>query len=296
MLTIDEAFAKFNGRQELSDTEQKDVSRRHTEVRDVVAGGLKIDRDFLTGSYARWTKTKPLKDVDVFCVLHEDERAYRRKHPRNILQRVEEILLPRYGRDHISIDGMAVTVDFGVAVDEDEDTAGQVMSIDVVPAFTKDNHYEIPDAHDGDWIETNPEIHTQLAVDAQKAYQDKWKSLVRMIKKWNRHHGRPVTPSFLLEVMALDLLVPPFSGGYPYELKSFFADAADRIHDDWPDPAGLGPHVSAGMTTQQKDDAQAALAQAQDDVTRAIRLAQQGKNGEALRAWREIFGPMFPLS
>ena len=296
MLTIDEAFAKFNSRQELTDTEQKDVSRRHQQVRDVVAGGLKIERDFLTGSYARWTKTKPLKDVDVFCVLHEDERAYRGKHPRNILHRVEEILLPRYGRDHVTIDGMAVTVDFGVVVDEDEDTAGQVMSIDVVPAFTKDDHYEIPDANDGDWIETNPEIHAQLAVDAQKAYQDKWKSLVRMIKKWNRHHGRPVTPSFLLEVMALDLLVPPFSGGYPYELKSFFADAADRIHDEWPDSAGLGPDVSAGMTTRQKDAAQAALAQAQEDVTRAIRLAQQGKNGEALRAWREIVGPMFPLS
>jgi len=296
MLTIDEAFAKFNSRQELTEAEQKSVSRRHTEVRDVVSGGLKIERDFLTGSYKRWTKTKPLRDVDVFCVLHEDERGYRRKHPRIILQRVEEILLPRYGRDHVSIDGMAVTVDFGVAVNEDEDTAGQVMSIDVVPAFTKNGYYEIPDANDGDWIETNPEVHAQLAIDAQADYQDKWKSLVRMIKKWNRHQGRPITPSFLLEVMALDLLVPPFSGGYPYELKSFFADAADRIHDDWPDPAGLGPNVSAGMTRLQKDAARTALEKAQDDVTRAIRLSQLGKNGEALRAWREIFGPMFPLS
>jgi hypothetical protein len=296
MLTLEEAFAKFNSRQELTETEQQDVSRRHNEVRDILADGVKVERDFLTGSYARWTKTKPLKDVDVFCVLHEDERAYRRKHPSAILQRVEEILLPTYGRDHVTIDGMAVTVDFGVAVDEDEETDGQVMSIDVVPAFTKKDHYEIPDANDGDWIETNLEIHAQLAIAAQEAYQDKWKSLVRMIKKWNRQHGRPVTPSFLLEVMALELLVPPFSSGYPYELKSFFADAADRIHDVWPDPAGLGPNVSAGITARQKDAAQHALAKAQDDVTQAIRLGQQSKNGEALRAWREIFGPLFPLS
>ncbi len=87
MLTIDEAFAKFRGRQELRSREQADVSRRHTDVRTEVRSGVKTDRDFLTGSYDRWTKTRPLKDVDVFFVLHEDERAYRHKHPREILRR-----------------------------------------------------------------------------------------------------------------------------------------------------------------------------------------------------------------
>src|SRR5687767_2951481 len=116
MLTLDEAFAKFKTRQELTDREQKDVSHRHNEVRDVVAGSLKVERDFLTGSYARWTKTKPLKDVDVFCVLHDDERGYRRRRPSAILERIEEILAPIYGKDHVKIDRMAVTVDFGVAV------------------------------------------------------------------------------------------------------------------------------------------------------------------------------------
>ena len=107
MLTLDEAFAKFKSRQELTDREQEDVSRRHRDVRDVVAGGLRVDRDFLTGSYARWTKSRPLKDVDVFCVLHEDERPYRRRQPRAILERVQELLVPVYGKDHVTIDRMA---------------------------------------------------------------------------------------------------------------------------------------------------------------------------------------------
>ncbi len=64
-------------------------------------------------------------------------------------------------------------------------------------------------------------------------------SLVKMIKKWNQTNGKPVKPSFLLEVMALEILVPPFSGGYPYELKSFFSTAAERIGEVWADPAGL---------------------------------------------------------
>jgi hypothetical protein len=37
-----------------------------------------------------------------------------------------------------------------------------------------------------------------------------------------------------------------------------------------------------------------------DDAARqagiAINHARHGRNGEALRGWRELFGPMFPLS
>jgi hypothetical protein len=296
MLTLDEAFAKFKSRQELTEREQEDVSRRHRQVRDVVAGGLRIERDFLSGSYARWTKVKPLQDVDVFCVLDEQEHTYRSKGPGAILERIEDILVPVYGKDYVTVDRMAVTVDFGVAVDEADETDEKVMSIDVVPAFVKGDHYEIGDAGKGEWIETDPEIHFQLAVDAHEAYGREWKPLVRMIKKWNGYHGKPVSPSFLLEVMALELLVPPFSGGYPYELKAFFASAADRIHDTWPDPAGLGPAVSSGMTTEEKNAAQSALEVAEGMATQAILLARQGKNGEALRAWRNLFGPQFPLS
>jgi predicted nucleotidyltransferase len=296
MLSLDDAFAKFKSRQELTAREQADVSRRHLEVRQLVSGGLRVERDFLTGSYKRWTKTRPLSDVDVFCVLHKDEHGYRERHPSAILDRIETILSPVYGSAHVTADRMAVTVDFGVSVNEEEESDDKVLSIDVVPAFSLGDHYEIPDALLGRWIETNPEIHAQLAVDAQDAYDREWKPLVRMIKKWNREHGRPVKPSFLLEVMALALLVPPFSGGYPYELKSFFASAADRIHENWPDPAGLGPAVSSGMTTAEKGGAQQALLSAENTVTLAIRLALQGKNGEALRTWRGLFGPQFPLS
>ncbi|MBK6662042.1 MAG: nucleotidyltransferase [Thermoflexaceae bacterium] len=296
MLTIEEAFAKFKHRQELTTREQDDVSRRHKEVRDVVADTVRVERDFLSGSYARWTKTRPLKDVDVFCVLHEDERSFRTQHPSAILGKIEEGLVSVYGQDHVRVDRMAVTVDFGVAVSEDDETDDKVMSIDVVPGFPRDGHFEIPDADFGTWIETSPEAHARLAVQAHDAYSREWKPLVRMIKKWNRHNGRPITPSFLLEVMALDLLVPPFSGGYPYELKGFFASAADRIHDAWPDPGGLGPAVSDAMALAQKDAAKRALTSAEANVSQAILLARQGKTGEALRSWRALFGPQFPLS
>ena len=53
----------------LNDKEQKNASARHQEVRDYLATKFEIERSFLTGSYERQTKTKPLKDIDIFFVL-----------------------------------------------------------------------------------------------------------------------------------------------------------------------------------------------------------------------------------
>lgn len=296
MITIEEAFAKFKSRQELTDREQEDVSRRHKRIRKFVGEGVQLETSFLTGSYKRWTKTRPLRDVDIFCVLHEDEFHFREEHPRKILAHVKKTLEPTYGEDRVVVDRMAVRVDFGVSITEEEDTDGKVVSVELVPAFPKDEHYEIPDELTGEWFETNPKIHEQLAIDAHDEYDNEWKPLIRMIKKWNEFHGKPIKSSFLIEVMALKLLNPPFSGGYPYEIKGFFANAAEHIFVEWEDPAGLGPPVSGIMTSSDKINAQNALLAAEDSVTKAILLAKDGKNGEALRKWRELFGPQFPLS
>ncbi len=81
MLTVDEAFRQFKSRLELNDKEQKNASARQNEVRDYLDTKFSIAKSFLTGSYARHTKTKPLKDIDIFFVLNESERHYRGKAP-----------------------------------------------------------------------------------------------------------------------------------------------------------------------------------------------------------------------
>jgi hypothetical protein len=50
------------------------------------------------------------------------------------------------------------------------------------------------------------------------------------------------------------------------------------------------------MDAPAHDKAKAALLAAESAAAAAIQLERQGKNGEALRAWRNLFGPMFPLS
>lgn len=298
MISLEDAFKKFLHRLELTAKEQKDVTDRHTSVREIVRGGIGVDRDILSGSYKRETKTKPLKDVDIFFILRLSEAGWLDKHPEDLLNEVRGLLTPTYGESKVKLGRRSVKVDFGVAMFEDL-TDEKVMSVDVVPAFARDDNYVIPDRRLDDWVATNPEIHAELALNANASYGGRWKALVRMIKKWNDHRDRPVKPSFLLEVMALGILNRGFGGHYSLELQTFFATAAQRISEEWTDPANLGPPVSDRLAAEpwQRQKAADELASAAQNVSRARRLAQQGKNGEALRVWRdEIFGPLFPLS
>lgn len=299
MLTVDDAFRKFKSRLELNDREQKNASARQTEVRDYLVTKFAIDRSFLTGSYARYTKTKPLKDIDIFFELNEKEKDYRNKAPSVVIGDFHDALVDKYGKSAVRKQSRSVNVDFGVLIDSEDNTDYRIVSVDVVPAFASGDDYEIPDVDTGKWIKTNPEIHARKATAANQAFSNEWKGLVRMVKYWNnnpRHGEKPIKPSFLIEVMALQCLYGDWQGRFDYELQGFFATLADRIFDEWPDPAGLGPPISNGMDTARKQRARTLLTAASREAGIAIDHARKGRNGEALKAWRALFGPKFPLS
>lgn len=294
MITVDEAFEIFRQRLELSETEQEDAIRRHNDVRECIRAGFDIDRDFLTGSYARHTKTKPLKDVDIFFCLGEKDRHWRSKPPVEVLNAFEKCLAKKYGADSVDPGRRCVTVEFDKR-NPTADEEGKVLSNDAVPACELGDCYEIPDRELSKWIKTDPDIHKEKSTAKNKESGGKWVPLVKMLKRWNRSADKPIAPSFLIEVMALELVDPPFTA-YPGEVRRFFAAALDGIMRDWPDPAGFGPPVSDQMTPDKRQKAVEALRAAEVKAARAVRLEQQGKTGEALALWREIMGKYFPTS
>jgi hypothetical protein len=229
-----------------------------------------------------------LKDVDIFCVLKATRAnidGYRKHGAAAVLRAFRDALRKDYG-DKVSDPGRrSVSVDFG--------PKERIMSFDVVPAFAEKGHYAIPDTTTGGWIATDPTDHEEKATEKNKTCDKKWKPLVKMVKGWNRHHDKVIRPSFLIEVMALDL-IDSFTN-YPFELQVFFANAAERIADNWPDPAGLGPDVNDAMTSAEKASAATALGEAQAAAARARRLADAGHEVDALRVWKELMGPLFPV-
>jgi Second Messenger Oligonucleotide or Dinucleotide Synthetase domain len=294
MISPNEAFREFRTCLETTDTEDKSASTRQRRIREQLDSALDIKDHFLTGAYRRHTKTKPLRDVDIMIVL--TDTGYLDRHPHDILEVVRGALAPYYGDGRVCCDRRAVRVDFGVTVVDD--VSDEVVSFDVVPAFAHGDHYLIPDDVQGEWIHTDPEIHRIKATEANKNFADQWKPLVKMIKKWNDVHGHPIEPSFLIEVMALQLITGEWTGDHRRELRQFFATAAEHIDARWSDPAGLGPDISDVLDADaaKMDRARSALHTAEAACTVAINLERSGRTGDALAAWRALFGPLFPLS
>jgi len=292
MITVVQAFEIFRQRLELSETEQADTIRRHQDVRRCISEEFDVPRSFLTGSYARHTKTKPLKDVDIFFVLGNKDAHWRSKPPHEILDAFQKRLVKEYGKGAVEPGRRCVTIEFdkrNPTVDEE----GKVLSIDAVPAFEFDEYYEIPDRAMGKWIKSDPEAHKTQSTQKNKELNERWVPLVKMLKRWNRSAGKPIKPSFLIEVMAQHLVDGPFTT-YPSEVRRFFAAALDGIMQDWSDPAGLGPPVSDQMTPEMRRSAVDALRKAETQAALAARLEKQGKQGDALALWRELMGKYFP--
>jgi hypothetical protein len=230
--------------------------------------------------------------VDVFVVLGDVTEA---DDPNDVLKRLDDVLVEKYGRSRVIVDRPAVRVDFGP---ENAGAEDKVISVEVVPAIEKDGHYLIADPAKTGWMSTDPSIHATLATDANKAFSDEWKPMVKMLKKWNDHHAEPVVPSFLIEVMALKLIRGKWDGAFPYEIRAFFADAVDRIGDVWADPAGLGSPVSDQLHLDPLvlEQARGALRDAERQCGEAIRLDQTGRTTAALDTWQNLFGPLFVKS
>jgi predicted nucleotidyltransferase len=291
-MDVKAAFEKFRHRLEITKTEEDDAARRHREVRSYLAEKLDVTDDFLTGSYKRDTKTKPLKDVDVFVVLGDVSEA---DDPNGVLTRVHDVLVEKYDESRVTTDRPAVRIDFGPANIHPDD---KVMSVEVVPAIAEDNQYRIADPAKSGWMSTDPKLHAKLATDANKALSNEWKPLVKMIKAWNRHQGEPIVPSFLIEVMALRLIDGMWTGSFPREVRAYFASASEQIAEVWADPAGLGSPVSDQLHfhPQQLEQARIALRDAERQCGEAIRIEKGSGSAAANDAWQKLFGPQFAKS
>lgn len=284
---VDDAFANLKTTLEITKTESGLAVKRHHRIRDDVCEVWDLEDHFLTGSYRRDTKTKKLKDVDIFVVVDRDgaQAGLRKETPRAVLDDLAVLLRRHY--DNVVVDRMACTVSFG----SDE----EIMSFDVVPAFKRAGvgcGYEIPDTVTGRWIATNPKRHHELSTAKNRACDEKFVPFVKMVKAINRELGEPVSPSFLLEIMAQALVKEPF-GRYQDEIRWFLATAAEAIHDSWPDPAGIGPDVNT-MTTAQQEHAAIALNGALDIAEDAVRLEDEGQERAAVEQWRRLFAWRMP--
>ncbi len=280
------AFAKLKSNLEITETEQSQASSRRQAMYGLITEHWDVTNVFLTGSYDRHTKTKKLKDVDIFVVIDDDgeQGDYRSRYPSAVLQSLKKVLETKY--HNVTVDGVACVISFGA----DE----EIMSFEVVPAFERSGGgYEIPDPSTGGWLSTDPTKHAEATTAKNGACDQRWVPFVKMVKAMNREADSPIEPSFLIEVMALDLVRPPF-GRYQDEIAYFCASAADQVVNDWPDPANLGPIVNREMSAFDRELAARQFRAWQTVAENAIDLEDEGRERAAVDKWRELFGYRMP--
>jgi len=286
MSYVDKAFEKMRSSAEVTTTEQNVVSRRHKTIRGVLEATWDVDRTFLTGSYDRHTKIKPLEDVDIFMAVDPNGAQAHLRHqaPDAIISGLLRALDGKFKK--VVGDGMAVRIHMS-------DDDGQA-TFEVVPAFEhSEAGFEVPDPDRGRWIRTDPNEHAKLTSKKNGDCNGMWVPFAKMLKCWNYEVGKAIPQSFLIEVMALDLVRTPF-GRYQDETAAFFGNLIDTYRGPWPDPASLGPAVDELLTSTDRQAILSSARTCSEISEEAVYLEDQGKERKAVEKWREIFGSRMP--
>ncbi|RKH02099.1 nucleotidyltransferase domain-containing protein [Corallococcus carmarthensis] len=290
-MQVRQAVHDFISALELTPAEREAASDQHKFLRDGLASRLKIEPDlypFLTGSYARSTAIRPLKDIDLFCVLQRTPvLTPASSKPMDALATVRRALEDQYPGKTADPQNRSVNISFS--------TTG--IAYDVVPAFLDEDNSEvfwIPDLQAKTWIRSNPRIHERLSVDANKAAGQELKPLTKAVKHWNRRQpeGERLR-SFHIEVMIWDVLVAKPEDRLE-GLIEIFEGLASRVLLDTRDPAALGPYINQGMTDAAKTAARTRLGRAASTLRAARELAQAGHTERAHHLLYGMFGDPYP--
>lgn len=131
---IDDAFDGLKRQLEITDTELGLASSRHTLIREHIEKTWDLEDHFLTGSYDRHTKTKRLKDVDIFVVIDPKGRqgGLLKGKGATAVAALRDVVSTRW--QDVSTDEHVVTINY--AREEQDDAGHMVLSLLRRPRWT----------------------------------------------------------------------------------------------------------------------------------------------------------------
>ncbi|NUQ75582.1 MAG: nucleotidyltransferase [Polyangiaceae bacterium] len=291
-MRLRQAIHDFISNLKLNERERDNAIRQHTYLRDGLAMRLELDprfNTFLTGSYARSTAIRPLKDIDVFCVMKRTE-AFNPliQTPTDALRAVKVALDTHYPGKAAEPQNRSVNIAF----------TESGIAYDIVPAFADegrdDEVFFIPDIQASRWIRSNPRAHMARSVEANAAADSELKPLTKAVKHWNRRRpdGERLR-SFHIEVMIWSALQAPPESRLDGLLSIFDGLALQVLHQT-PDPARLGPDIDGDMTLAQKTAAADRFKGVASTLRDAKKQAEDGKTEAAHHLMYGLFGDPYP--
>lgn len=286
------------------------------------------DDDFLGGSFARYTKIRPLDDIDIYFPLDGFNLVYQRDGYRlpytvvsdgvlssnpllnsrwmdgrfisssNLVTEFARVLKRHYPDTKVKPDGQSVAIRMTQGETSDEKGLGY----DIVPCFSmspdntsEQSFYLMPNGT-GNWIHTNPKIDAEIAEKLHSANSKTYRKVVKLIKYWNKEKFKSTLPSYYIELAIAKIYLNKnsnreFVNNISYGVSLSFWALNEAIKQGGQDSFLLSaPKVLPGTLT----DGHKLIINAAYSVSLQAWEAERNGNQElAIDTWKKIFGDKF---
>lgn len=236
--------------------------------------GLSVENTFTNGSYQRDTNIRPLDDIDMFAVLKFDDWKYEDgnlPNPQNVLTKFKNYLdgLNDY-KGKVKQDRPCVTIELSN------------KSFDVLPSFEQTTGgYLIPNYDLKSWTYSYPEKLTTDLDSIHKQRNYKVKPTIKAVKYWNRENNKLI-PSYHIEEVAINIFQINDFKNYEESIRLWFNNAEYYLQS------------SKFKSTDDHIAAVNKIKKVKGKLNDAKKKYDEGKEGDAIQIWKDIFGKEFP--
>jgi predicted nucleotidyltransferase len=257
--------------------EELDEAKRR---RELIAAALRKEfpgsRVYFNGSVAHGDALTPLTDIDLGVVIVEavDTHGPGKKGPRGLMARAGEAirraLKDEYPKLTVQVEGCkrAVLVRFGDPVHAGE----KDFTADVICAVDNRTGAGLYIPKGAGWSRSHPEAHTQMVLTAIDDTEVAIAHVVRLLKHWNRRHGKPLC-SWNVKALALGCITAPTT--QLAGLSAWFTYAADELDTgETADPARVAEKPI--KLNKSRTEVVTTLRHTGKRLDEAVRLEQDG--------------------
>lgn len=277
MATLLQCIDDFIGNISVTDRQEENIKASLSNIEGYLLdneNNLNITKTFTNGSYERDTIIRPLNDIDIFAVL--DFEKWKDEYgtfpsPQSVLTKIKTYLngLNDY-KDKVIQSRPCVTIELS-----DKD-------FDILPSFELEGGgYRIPNFDLKSWTFTYPEQLTKDLNDTHKNRNYKLKSLIKVIKYWNKENGKTI-PSYHIEEIAINIFKINSFKNFEEGIRIWYNNAEYNL-------------LSQKMNSN--DDYTSILKKikkVKDSLNEAKAKYDDNKEGECIQIWKSIFTREFP--
>lgn len=268
---------------EVTHEELQEARRRRALVREALLQEFPGCRVYFNGSVAHGDAIDPLADFDIGVVIPnpDDEYGPGKKSAAQLKERARDViraaLCDEFPDLRIEIEGrkrsVLIRFSHAIATNASDFTGDLICAVD-----HPDKGLYIPRFES--WDRSDPEVHTELVLDAIERTSTVYAKTIRLLKHWNMHHGF-VFCSWHLKALALDAIAEPVQ--LIEALRLFFFHSRLALEKGPTlDPAGVGPDIKTNLPVSD------AIARLETAVGHVIRAMEADEAGRPVRAQAEL--------